>query len=244
MTVVNFVIGNGESRQDVDLNEIKSKGKVFGCNAIYRDFSPDVLVCVDNKIIFEVIKSGYCKNGNCAFSDWSEFPSEMYESFQTGGMSISVKYGEEGSRFSIFGNDVEDETIYIVWLNDEKIIPFENEQRYGAGSNAIQMASSDKPEIIYLLGFDIYSKDGKMNNIFKDTECYNSSNSSSKSPDKWIQEMNTIFTENPLISFIRVSNEDNNPVEWDNTNNIKRVSYAELWDELGVYQEVLHDDKY
>ena len=236
--MINFVIGNGESRQDVNLNEIKSKGKVFGCNAIYRDFSPDVLVCVDNKMIFEVIDSGYCENDNCVFADWSEFPSEMYESFQMSGMSIPIKSGEEGSRFSIFGTGVGYETMYIVWLNDEKIISFENKQSYGAGSSAIQMASFDKPETIYLLGFDIYSKDDKINNIYKDTKCYNSSDSSSKSPDKWIHEMKTIFTENPLVSFVRVSNEDNNPMEWVNANNVKRISYTQLWDELGVYQEV------
>ena len=42
-----FVVANGESRKGYDLSKLKGKGLVYGCNAIYRDFTPDVLVCVD-----------------------------------------------------------------------------------------------------------------------------------------------------------------------------------------------------
>ena len=51
-----FCIGNGESRKDFDLNVLKGKGKVYGCNAIYRDYPDliDVLTAVDNGIIHEI----------------------------------------------------------------------------------------------------------------------------------------------------------------------------------------------
>ena len=54
-----FVLGNGVSRQAVDLNQLKSLGKIYGCNALYRDFVPDVLVATDRPIATEIQNSGY-----------------------------------------------------------------------------------------------------------------------------------------------------------------------------------------
>lgn len=54
-----FVIGNGRSRLGLDLNSLKSAGKTFGCNALYRDFSPDVLIATDRGITNEIELSGY-----------------------------------------------------------------------------------------------------------------------------------------------------------------------------------------
>jgi hypothetical protein len=54
-----FVLGNGVSRQSVDLNQLKSLGEIYGCNALYRDFIPDVLVATDRPIATEIQNSGY-----------------------------------------------------------------------------------------------------------------------------------------------------------------------------------------
>jgi hypothetical protein len=53
-----FAIGNGESRQSLDLLKLKPHGKIYGCNALYRDFTPDVLVAVDQSIMHEIYHSG------------------------------------------------------------------------------------------------------------------------------------------------------------------------------------------
>ena len=42
-----FVIGNGTSREPIALPSLKPFGKIYGCNAVYRDFIPDYLVAVD-----------------------------------------------------------------------------------------------------------------------------------------------------------------------------------------------------
>ena len=52
-----YVIGNSISRKDINLTKLK--GVTYGCNGLYRDFSPDFLICVDYIIAEEVIKSGY-----------------------------------------------------------------------------------------------------------------------------------------------------------------------------------------
>ena len=56
-----FVLGNGTSRQPVDVEEIAKIGKIYGCNALYRTFAPDYLIAVDVKMILEIAKSGYQK---------------------------------------------------------------------------------------------------------------------------------------------------------------------------------------
>ena len=57
-----FVLGNGISRESVDLNKLKKHGKVYGCNAIYRTFTPDVLVSTDQPISTKIQQSGYSQN--------------------------------------------------------------------------------------------------------------------------------------------------------------------------------------
>lgn len=54
-----FVIGNGLSRKSIDLEKLKGKGFIYGCNALYRDFNPDYLIAVDTKMILELNKAGY-----------------------------------------------------------------------------------------------------------------------------------------------------------------------------------------
>jgi hypothetical protein len=59
-----FVLGNGCSRLNADLETLKTHGTVFGCNALYREFDPDYLIAVDVKMINEIIASGYHKNNS------------------------------------------------------------------------------------------------------------------------------------------------------------------------------------
>ena len=54
-----FVLGNGISRQNVDLKLLQQKGKIYGCNALYREFTPDVLVSTDRPIATHIQQSGY-----------------------------------------------------------------------------------------------------------------------------------------------------------------------------------------
>lgn len=56
-----FVLGNGVSRLEVDLSVLKSCGRVYGCNALYREFEPDVLVSTDKGISHEIQNSGYAQ---------------------------------------------------------------------------------------------------------------------------------------------------------------------------------------
>jgi hypothetical protein len=61
MTIA-FVLGNGVSRRLVDLDRVRGRGAIYGCNALYRDFAPAVLVSTDPPISTEIQNSGYSKN--------------------------------------------------------------------------------------------------------------------------------------------------------------------------------------
>lgn len=54
-----FVLGNGVSRQAVDLTVLKTLGTTYGCNAIYREFEPDVLISTDTPISERIQAEGY-----------------------------------------------------------------------------------------------------------------------------------------------------------------------------------------
>ena len=56
-----FCIGNGKSREKIDLHFLKKKGIIYGSNALYRDFIPDKLVITDPHMLDEVIDYGYSK---------------------------------------------------------------------------------------------------------------------------------------------------------------------------------------
>lgn len=54
-----FVLGNGVSRKSINPEHLKKHGKVYGCNALFRSFTPDFLVAVDTKMIVEITDAGY-----------------------------------------------------------------------------------------------------------------------------------------------------------------------------------------
>ena len=59
MEEVAFVLGNGESRKGILIEDLKKHGTVFACNAVYRTETPDYLIAVDPKMIMEIAESDY-----------------------------------------------------------------------------------------------------------------------------------------------------------------------------------------
>ena len=54
-----FVLGNGTSRKDINHHNLKRYGTVYGCNALFREFAPDHVVCVDTKMVTEINDAQY-----------------------------------------------------------------------------------------------------------------------------------------------------------------------------------------
>ena len=56
-----FVIANGTSRVGFDLNKLNGKGDTFGCNALYRDYMPDYIGCIDSPMFEELVRGDVYK---------------------------------------------------------------------------------------------------------------------------------------------------------------------------------------
>ena len=54
-----FVLGNGESRKGIDIDDLKEKGTVFACNGVYRTHRPHYLISVDPKMVLEIAETDY-----------------------------------------------------------------------------------------------------------------------------------------------------------------------------------------
>ena len=70
MSKVAFVLGNGESRKGIQIEDLKKHGTVFACNGVYRTERPDWLVAVDAKMMKEIAESDYMVH-NKVFSNYN-----------------------------------------------------------------------------------------------------------------------------------------------------------------------------
>jgi len=59
-----FVLGNGTSRAKINVQELVGHGTIYGCNALYREFTPDYLIAVDTKMIREITTAGAQETNN------------------------------------------------------------------------------------------------------------------------------------------------------------------------------------
>mgnify|MGYP003706184945 CR=1 FL=1 len=98
-----FVLGNGRSRLGLNLNSLRTAGKVFGCNALYRDFTPDILFATDPGITKEIEQSGYPES-NVFYTRKPEHPSSKRITKNSGYSSgpIAVTYAAMSRAVNIY----------------------------------------------------------------------------------------------------------------------------------------------
>ncbi len=77
MSSIAFVLGNGESRKGININDLKEKGTVYACNAVYRTHQPHWLVAVDPKMMNEIAETDYVVH-NKVYSNFNK----QYEKHQ------------------------------------------------------------------------------------------------------------------------------------------------------------------
>jgi len=56
-----FIIGNGKSRLAVNLDLLTPLGTTYGCNWLFKEYTPNVLVATDRNIADHIQESGYAK---------------------------------------------------------------------------------------------------------------------------------------------------------------------------------------
>ena len=125
-----FCIGNGKSREKIDLHFLKKKGIIYGSNALYRDFTPNHLVSTDPDMVNEIIKSGYAEENVVWTTEY------VLSKFRT-----MLKTGKIPNKYKV------------------RIMPFERVHPVNSGWMSIRLAWKQHPEQqIYMIGFDLFGE--------------------------------------------------------------------------------------
>ena len=210
-----FVLGNGPSRANIDPSKLD--GTVIGCNACYRDFTPDVICAMDAGIISEIIDSGF--DGDCYFThnSWNLLPAESYDGLKHGldGNEIETYRRFDDEHFvyiSGLDKNCSEGENYIIWLRkgkEDKIKNIGTEvMGWSTGTSALHIACRDFTcndyEKVYLLGFDHHVD--YYANLYTDTEHYFSRDRNMRGEyNKWDEQIFKVVEEHPALQFIWVN---------------------------------------
>jgi hypothetical protein len=195
MTKYVSIIGNGESRRGFDMSPLKDFSTVVGCNALHRDYMLEYLVCCDKHMCQEAANT-VSKNTNIFTRD------RWFKQFQ-------------------------------FWPNVKRLpeLPYTGDQRkdepfhWGTGPYAGVLALTFKPKAIFMLGFDLYDRNKKINNMYTGSHGYTYIKRP-VDPSYWIYQFDKLMKLSPDVRWI-VVNEENwkMPKEWSQHKNVFQESY-------------------
>ena len=208
-----FVLGNGPSRKNIDVSKLD--GTVIGCNACYRDFTPDVICATDAGIMSDIIESGY--DGQCYFThnSWNLLPEAAIHSLKNG--TEHETYRRFDSEYFVYISGLDDEVkktqSYIIWVPkkmEHKIKNLNSFHGWSTGTSAVYVACRDFTcndyEKVYLLGFDQVSDN--YDNLYADTKHYYSQDNKQEWKtihNEWSDQLFKVFNWFPNIKFYWVN---------------------------------------
>ena len=169
-----WTLGNGESRHSINIEKLS--GPKIGCNAVYRDYDVEHLICVDKRMVLEAIDSNY-HNSHKIYTRLDWYPSLPKRHIRL----------------------VPD----LPYVGSER---WDDPWHWGAGPYAVLLGAKLDTEV-NILGFDLFSKDGKVNNVYKDTKNYSLSYKRAVDPRYWIYQIGKVFECFPKVNFT-IYNED------------------------------------
>ena len=229
-----FALGNGESRKDLNLNDFYEFGIIYGCNALYRDFRPDALVVVDPAMKEEIWETDYLLENKAFFKDWT---SESLIHPDDWGFRATPAY-----LYKRLGAD--DSPKRVVNSNDVIKRRFPDDAirtGYASGPSSVLISCiEEEPDEVYLIGHDLYSKNDKFNNIYKDTKNYMAGLSDPTPPDNWISQLKRTFADfgvgdnKHLVQFYMVNSLKNEIDEWKLSVNLHHITLDEMWERLNI----------
>lgn len=191
-----LVIGNGESRRSLNINDLRSDHTLIGCNAIHRDTLVDYLVCCDRRMVEECIENPMVR-GTTVYvrDDWWRYYFKIRKHKNTKTVPALPYQGEKK----------QDQPVH-----------------WGSGPYAVLLGATLGFKKIKLLGFDLYPiNHNKVNNMYKDTENYAKKEAQAVDYSFWVYQIDKVFKYFPDIEFyIFNKNEWEMPNSWKNKNNV------------------------
>ena len=231
-----FIIGNGESRNIFPIKNLKNKGIIYGCNAIYRDWPElcDHIIAV-NPPMYEELKQWYDKTqpnlsiyGPNDISKWNYlFPGEEIETPTPENLKLYRIWRGGDSKKS----------------NKIKTIDFSNSR--GTGCSAVLMAAESNIKNVVILAFDIlgakqweWEEIGKssriINNIYKNTINYPSRmNMKAYLKFEWMFQLRQIIRKFPTTNFYYI-----NRTEYIEANTFLRWYFDQPNIKIGIYADL------
>lgn len=158
---VAVVIGNGTNRLGFDLQLLKKPSgllgrdtvQTYGCNALYRDFTPDFLIAIGNNGIVDEIADGGYTNENPTYSSavhLLEFPGKFY-------LIPHDPYADAGTTAAYIAAFDEHKRIYLIGFDGQE--PGWNNNVY-AGTKGYDAQTADIDHSEWILNrkqlFDVY----------------------------------------------------------------------------------------
>ena len=121
-----------------------------------------------------------------------------------------------------------------VWITyveeDDNINNIDFPIGWSAGNTALYLACQSGAEEVYILGFDLSSYDEPLNNIYKGTDNYLSSDAKGFNSVNWKDQMQTVFEEFKDVKFYWVDARDNSIQE----NNLSYLTKTDFCDTLKI----------
>lgn len=188
-----LVIGNGESRRSLDLTLFQNSHTLIGCNAVHRDTHVDHLICCDQRMVREALENPDTDSTTIYVRNhWHHYFRKI----------------EKNKNVSILPE-----------------LPYKGKHRpdipehWGSGPYAILLAASLGFKSIDIIGMDLYGRQGRVNNIYRDTANYANSFSREVDPSYWRYQIERIFHYYPNTEFNIINfKEWQCPKEWQKNN--------------------------
>lgn len=149
-----FCIGNGPSIKKIQFSELKEVGPTYGCNQLIEKVDLDNTIIVDRNLLIDLISRGFNKKSNI-------YTRKRWQSL------------------------IEADNVYF--LSEPIKNPsekFDKEIHWGSGTHALNLAASKNPDIILMLGYDLYN--------------------SKLDPACWIYQINKCFEKYPEVQFVQI----------------------------------------
>ena len=179
----------GNGESRTSVNIDNLEGPKVGCNAICRDYTMDHLICVDRRMVQEALD----KNANQHSYIYTRH--DWISQFDAIRLRTVPKLPYSGPER---------------W--DE---PFQ----WGSGPYAVLLAAKlCKKATVHLVGFDLHSNTSTVNNIYKDTDNYDTADKRAVDPRYWVHQIGMVFSYYTKIKFVVHNDNFKLPETWKQSN--------------------------
>ena len=174
----------------------------------------------------EFIHRSKNKTSSCVIQ--GKDPSTLEEKIDT-----AIKMNPNLSAPDLVEKMEKDVGVWITYVEDnDVVVPIDFPVDWSAGNTAIHLACQHGAKEIYILGFDLSSYDEPLNNLYKGTDNYLSSDAKGFNSNNWRNQMQTVFREFPDIEFYWVDATEHSHLSEEN--NLRHLTKTELCDIVSI----------